>query len=118
MLASVKGDIHDIGKNIVKVVFLNHGYEVIDLGTNVDPELIAETALEKKADFVGLSSLMTTTLGAMEETIRLLQEKGFQGKTIIGGAVTSQEYADEIGADLYARDALDGVRKANTILGL
>ena len=61
---------------------------------------------------------MTTTLGAMEETIRLLQEKGFQGKTIIGGAVTSQEYADEIGADLYARDALDGVRKANTILGL
>ncbi|MFY9496815.1 MAG: homocysteine S-methyltransferase family protein [Halanaerobiales bacterium] len=118
LLASVKGDIHDIGKNIVKVVFLNHGYEVIDLGTNVDPELIAETALEKKVDFVGLSSLMTTTLGAMEETIRLLQEKGFQGKTIIGGAVTSQEYADEIGADLYARDALDGVRKANTILGL
>lgn len=116
VLATVKGDIHDIGKNIVKLIFQNHGYRVIDLGTNVEAEQIVETALKEQVDFVGLSSLMTTTLGAMEETIRLLREKGFQGKTIIGGAVTSQEYADEIGADFHARDALEGVRKANEAL--
>lgn len=113
VLATVKGDIHDIGKNIVKLIFQNHGYRVIDLGTNVEAEQIVETALKEQVDFVGLSSLMTTTLGAMEETIKLLRERGFQGRTIIGGAVTSPDYAEEIGADFHARDALEGVRKAD-----
>ncbi len=116
LLATVKGDIHDIGKNIVKTIFLNHGYDIIDLGANVDSELIVETAIEKSVDFVGLSSLMTTTLEEMITVIKLLNTKKYSGKTIIGGAVTSQEFADEIGADIYARDALDGVRKVNECL--
>ncbi|MFP4660670.1 MAG: homocysteine S-methyltransferase family protein [Halanaerobiales bacterium] len=116
LLATVKGDIHDIGKNIAKTIFLNHGYEIIDLGANVDSELILETALEKNVEFVGLSSLMTTTLDEMRKVIDLLRENNYQGKTIIGGAVTSQEFADEIGADIYAADALDGVKKVNKVL--
>jgi len=116
LLATVKGDIHDIGKNIVKTIFLNHGYDIIDLGANVDSELIVETAIEKRVDFVGLSSLMTTTLEEMVTVINLLNLEKYKGKTIIGGAVTSQEFADEIGADIYAKDALDGVRKVNECL--
>jgi len=116
LIATVKGDIHDIGKNIVKTIFMNHGYEVIDLGANVEAELILKTALQEDVDFIGLSSLMTTTLEEMRRVVELLREKGYQGKIIIGGAVTSQEFANEIGADIYARDALDGVRKANDLL--
>lgn len=115
LLATVKGDIHDIGKNIVKTIFMNHGYEIIDLGANVDTNDIVETAIKKKVDFVGLSSLMTTTLEEMKRVIQVLKEKNYQGKIIIGGAVTSQEYADEIGADIYAKDALDGVKKINKL---
>ncbi|MFW6022510.1 MAG: homocysteine S-methyltransferase family protein [Halanaerobiaceae bacterium] len=118
ILATVKGDIHDIGKNIVKTIFLNHGYEIIDLGANVDTDLIVETALEKEVDFVGLSSLMTTTLEEMRNVVKKLNEKNYQGTIMIGGAVTSQEFADEIGADVYARDALDGVKKANALLNI
>ncbi|MFP4016702.1 MAG: homocysteine S-methyltransferase family protein [Halanaerobiales bacterium] len=118
LLATVKGDIHDIGKNIAKTIFLNHGYDIIDLGANVDSELIVETAMEKNVEFVGLSSLMTTTLEEMRKVIALLQKKNYKGKTIIGGAVTSQEFADEIGADIYAADALDGVNKVNEIIAL
>ncbi len=116
LIATVKGDIHDIGKNIAKTIFMNHGYEVIDLGVNVEADLILEKALQERVDLVGLSSLMTTTLEEMRKVIKLLRENGYQGWTIIGGAVTSQEFADEIGADIYARDALDGVRKANELL--
>ena len=116
LLATVKGDIHNIGKNIVKTIFLNHGYDIIDLGANVDGQLIVETAIEKGVDFVGLSSLMTTTLEEMSTVINLLNEKKYQGNTIIGGAVTSQDFADEIGADIYASDALDGVKKVNAFL--
>ncbi len=118
LLATVKGDIHDIGKNIVKTIFANHGFEVIDLGANVDNHLIVEKALEYGVDFVGLSSLMTTTMDEMGKVIQLLKERDFRGKTIIGGAVTSQEFAEEIGADLYAVDALDGVRKINKIIDI
>lgn len=116
LLATVKGDIHDIGKNIVKTIFANHGFEVIDLGANVDSELIVEKALEHEVDFVGLSALMTTTMDEMGKVISLLKKAGYQGKTIIGGAVTSQEFAEEIGADIYASDALDGVRKVQQFI--
>lgn len=116
LLATVKGDMHDIGKNIVKTIFANHGLEVIDLGANVATELIVEKAFEYDVDLVGLSALMTTTMEEMRHVVSLLKKKDFKGAVIIGGAVTSQEYADEIGADLYAEDALDGVRKINSYL--
>ena len=118
LLATVKDDIHDIGKNIVRTIFGNYGFEVIDLGANVESQLIAQKALEYGVDFVGLSALMTTTMDEMGRVVRLLKEKGYQGKTIIGGAVTSQDFADEIGADLYAFDALDGVHKINQVLDI
>lgn len=116
LLATVAGDIHDLGKNIVKVIFSNYGYEVIDLGSNVETEKIVSTALEEKVDFVGLSALMTTTMEEMRNVIKELNERGYQGRVIIGGAVTSSEFAEEIGADFYARDAMDGVRKINNYL--
>lgn len=116
LLATVKGDIHDIGKNIVKSIFMNYGYEIIDLGANVASELVVEKAIDLDVDFVGLSSLMTTTLKEMKKIVFELKEKDYQGSVIIGGAVTSQEFADEIGADIYAKNALDGVRKANDFL--
>ncbi|MFW5961928.1 MAG: dihydropteroate synthase, partial [bacterium] len=116
LLATVKGDIHDIGKNIVKTIFMNHAYQVIDLGANVSTEEIVKNAIENKVDFVGLSALMTTTMMEMKVSIEKLKAASFNGAVIIGGAVTSQEFADEIAADIYAKDALDGVRKANQYL--
>ncbi len=110
IIATVKGDIHDIGKNIVKLLLENYGFNVIDLGKDVAPEIICEKALELHANFVGLSALMTTTVPAMEETVKLLKIKAPWCKTVVGGAVLTQDYANKIGADKYARDAMEAVR--------
>lgn len=114
ILATVKGDIHDIGKNIVKVLFENYGYQVIDLGKDVPPEKITEAAVKHSADVVGLSALMTTTVGAMEETIKVLRAAG-SFKIVCGGAVLTQDYADSIGADFYAPNAVSAVNYANSL---
>lgn len=116
ILATVKGDIHDIGKNIVKVLLENYSFEVIDLGKDVAPECIIETVLEKEVKLVGLSALMTTTVVSMEETIRQLREKAPDCKVMVGGAVLNQEYADMIGADFYGKDAMQSVYYAQKIL--
>ena len=115
VIATVKGDIHDIGKNIVKVLLQNYGFAVTDLGKDVPPEAVAEAAEETGAALVGLSALMTTTVPAMEETVRLLKARLPQVKTVVGGAVLTQEYADRIGADKYARDAMETVRYAEQL---
>jgi len=117
ILATVKDDIHDIGKNIVKVMLENYGFSVIDLGKDVPAEEIVKTAIEKNIKLVGLSALMTTTVGSMEKTIKLLREKNVDCKVVVGGAVLTEEYADMIGADKYARDAMETVRYAQSIFG-
>ncbi len=111
LMATVEGDIHDIGKNIVCTLLENHGFEVHDLGKNVAAQKILDEALRLKVDAVGLSALMTTTLQQMETTIGLLRDAGIKVLTMVGGAVVTQDYADEINADLYAEDALEAVRK-------
>ena len=116
VIATVKGDIHDIGKNIVKLLLENYGFDVIDLGKDVPPEIVAQKAIDTNAKLVGLSALMTTTVPAMEETINLLKEKAPWCKVVVGGAVLTQEYADKIGADKYAKDAMETVRFAEEIL--
>ena len=116
IIATVKGDIHDIGKNIVKVLLENYDFEVIDLGKDVPPEKIVETAIKENAKLVGLSALMTTTVPAMEETITLLKEKYPSCKSVVGGAVLTKEYADMIKADKYAKDAMEAVRYAETLI--
>lgn len=116
ILATVKGDIHDIGKNIVKVLLENYGFEVIDLGKDVLPEIIVEKALEDDVKLVGLSALMTTTVVSMEETIKLLNVKKPDCKVMVGGAVLNQEYADMIHADFYGKDAMQSVYYAQKIL--
>ncbi len=115
ILATVKGDIHDIGKNIVKVLLENYGYDVLDLGKDVPPETIVETALERDIQLVGLSALMTTTVVSMEETIRLLRKKKPGTKVMVGGAVLTEEYARSIGADCYSKDAMASVRYAESV---
>jgi len=110
VLATVHGDIHDIGKNIVKLLMENYGFQVVDLGKDIAPEVIVSKVIELQADFVGLSALMTTTVPAMEETIKQLKEQAPWCKTLVGGAVLTKEYADKIGADKYAKDAMEGVR--------
>lgn len=117
ILATVKGDIHDIGKNIVKVMLENYSFEIIDLGKDVAPETIVETAIREKISLVGLSALMTTTVVSMEETIRLLREQKPDTKVVVGGAVMTQEYADSIGADCYAPDAMATVHFAEEVFG-
>lgn len=117
ILATVKGDIHDIGKNIVKVIMENYGYEVIDLGRDVPPETIVDTAIRENVPLVGLSALMTTTVVAMEETIKQLHEKKPDTKVMVGGAVMTQEFADQIGADFYGKDAMASVRYAESMFG-
>ncbi|MCR5250304.1 MAG: homocysteine S-methyltransferase family protein [Lachnospiraceae bacterium] len=112
ILATVKGDIHDIGKNIVKVLLENYGFEVIDLGKDVPPELIVETAKKENIRLVGLSALMTTTVPAMEETIRQLNAELPDCRTVVGGAVMTPEYAGMIHADRYCKDAMETVRFA------
>lgn len=116
ILATVKGDIHDIGKNIVKAIMENYGFSVLDLGRDVPPETVVATALEQDMRLVGLSALMTTTVPAMEETIRQLREKRPETRVMVGGAVLTQAYADKIGADFYGKTAMDSVRYAERLL--
>ena len=115
VIATVQGDIHDIGKNIVKLLLENYGFSVVDLGKDVPPEKIVDTVVELNAPLVGLSALMTTTVPAMEETIKKLREEAPWCKTVVGGAVLTQEYADKIGADKYAGDAMETVRYAQSL---
>lgn len=115
VIATVKGDIHDIGKNIVRALLENYGFRVIDLGRDVPPEKVVETARREKARLVGLSALMTTTTAFMAETIRLLKGELPECKVVVGGAVLTAEYAREIGADYYGRDAMATVRVAEEV---
>ncbi len=115
VIATVKGDIHDIGKNIVRLLLENYGFQVCDLGKDVAPNVIVDKVLETHSPLVGLSALMTTTVPSMEETIRLLREKAPFAKVVVGGAVLTQEYADAIGADQYCKDAMDTVRYAEEV---
>ena len=117
ILATVKGDIHDIGKNIVKVLLENYSFDVIDLGKDVPPEEIVETAIKEDVRLVGLSALMTTTVVSMEETIRQLREKKPECKVMVGGAVLNQDYSDMIGADFYGKDAMQSVYYAQQLFG-
>ena len=117
IIATVKGDIHDIGKNIVKVVMENYGYEMIDLGKDVPIEKVVEAVQKTGAKLVGLSALMTTTVVSMEETIRALHEAGCDCKIWVGGAVLTEDYAKQIGADFYAKDAKQSVDIAKMVLG-
>ena len=116
VIATVKGDIHDIGKNIVKVLLENYGFDVIDLGKDVPPEAVVEAVQQSGARLAGLSALMTTTVASMEETIKQLREKVPGCKVMVGGAVLTKEYADMIGADYYAKDAMQSVHYAEEIL--
>ena len=117
VIATVHGDIHDIGKNIVKLLLENYGYNVIDLGKNVPPETVLKAVTDNHAPLVGLSALMTTTVPAMEETVKLIKENAPWCKTVVGGAVLTQDYADKIGADKYAADAMETVRYAESVIG-
>ncbi|MBQ3086767.1 MAG: homocysteine S-methyltransferase family protein [Clostridia bacterium] len=114
VFATVKGDIHDIGKNIVTMLLSNYGFTVIDLGKDVPPQTVAETVVENGVKLVGLSALMTTTLPAMEETVKLLRAVKPDCKVMVGGAVVTQEYADSIGAHFYGKDAMEAVHIAQT----
>jgi methanogenic corrinoid protein MtbC1 len=116
MLATVKGDIHDIGKNICRALLENYGYKVIDLGRDVPPEAIVAAAKREQVRLVGLSALMTTTVGFMEETIRQLHAEVPGCEVTVGGAVLTAEYAKSIKADHYTKDAMELVRLAETIL--
>lgn len=116
VIATVKGDVHDIGKNIVKVLLENYGYKVIDLGKDVAPETIVEAVQKERADLVGLSALMTTTVGAMEETIDKLRSAGLKCPVMVGGAVMTERYAQMIKADRYVRDAMASVHFAQEVL--
>ena len=117
LMATVEGDIHDIGKNIVCTLLENHGFEVIDLGKNVSAARILENATKHNVDAVGLSALMTTTIQQMDVVLEQLKAAGVKVFTMIGGAVVTQEYADKIGADIYAKDALEAVAKIKRMLG-
>ena len=117
VLATVKGDIHDIGKNIVKTLLENYGYTVIDLGKDVAPEAVVEAARQHNVSLVGLSALMTTTLGAMEDTIKLIKENKLDCRIVVGGAVLTADYAEKIGADFYAKDAKETVDIAKKVYG-
>ena len=115
IVATVKGDIHDIGKNIVKVILENYGYEIIDLGRDVAPEKIVEVVKEENVKLVGLSALMTTTLPAMQETINQLKDLE-DIKVMVGGAVLTEDYSKQIGADYYSKDAKMAVDIAKEVL--
>ena len=117
LLATVKNDVHDIGKNIVKMLLENYGYRVIDLGRDVSPETVVQVALETKAPLVGLSSLMTTTAQNIAATIQALRKAGAPCKVMVGGAVVTQEFADRIGADFYTKDAAHSARVAAQVFG-
>lgn len=116
VIATVEGDIHDIGKNLVALMLKNYGFHVIDLGKDVSKEKIIEAAIEHKAQVIALSALMTTTMQQMKHVIQYAKEKEVNAKVIVGGAVITQEYADEIGADGYSKDAADAVKLTQRLL--
>ena len=118
VIATVKGDIHDIGKNIVKVLLENYGFQVIDLGKDVAPEKVVETVVAENAPLCGLSALMTTTVPAMEETIKQLRIAAPWCRIVVGGAELTEKYAQSIGADKYASDAMETVRYAEKICSM
>mgnify|MGYP000771536941 CR=1 FL=1 len=118
LVATVKGDIHDIGKNIVRVILENYGFEVLDLGRDVPVETVVDTVREKDVHLVGLSALMTTTLKSMEETIAALHAAKLDCKIMVGGAVLTPEYAEKIGADWYAKDAKRSADIAKEFFGV
>ena len=115
VLCTVRGDIHDIGKNIVRMLLENYGFEVIDLGRDVPPQTVAAAVVERRARLVGLSALMTSTVPAMAETIELLRERAPWCKVVVGGAVLTPEYAQMVGADFYAKDATETARIAGEL---
>ena len=117
VLATVQGDIHDIGKNIVRVVLENYGYTVVDLGRDVPVQTVVDAVIRENAKLVGLSALMTTTVRSMAETIAALRRSGHDCKIMVGGAVLTEEYAAQIGADYYAKDAKAGADIAKKVLG-
>ena len=117
VIATVKGDIHDIGKNIVKVIMDNYGFKMIDLGKNVPAEEIVETVQKRDIRLVGLSALMTTTLGSMEETIKAVKDAAPDCRVMVGGAVLTEDYAKSIGADYYCKDAMKSVEAAQQVFG-
>ena len=119
VLGTVRGDLHDIGKNLVAMMLEGAGFEIIDLGVDVSPEKFIETAKEKKADLVGLSALLTTTMPSMKDVVKAVGDSGLKDKVkvIIGGAPLTQSYADEIGADGYAPDAASAVDEVKQLLG-
>ena len=115
IVATVKGDIHDIGKNICRALLENYGFKVIDLGRDVPPEKVVDAARRENARLVGLSALMTTTVGFMEQTVKLVHEELPGCKVTVGGAVLTDEYARKIGADFYSKDAMELVRLAESL---
>ena len=115
VIATVKGDIHDIGKNIVKVIMENYGFRMIDLGRDVPVETIVDTVVEKNIKLVGLSALMTTTLKSMEDTITAVKAAAPDCKVMVGGAVLTADYAEKIGADYYCKDAMKSVEAAQEV---
>ena len=117
VVCTVKGDIHDIGKNIVRMLLENYGYDVIDLGRDVEPQLVVDTVVEHHIELVGLSALMTGTVPAMADTIALLRDQAPWCKVVVGGAVLNPEYAKMVGADFYAKDATETARIAGEVLG-
>ena len=117
VIATVKGDIHDIGKNICRALLENYGFKVIDLGRDVPPERVVEAARREKARLVGLSALMTTTVVFMEQTVKLVHESLPDCKVAVGGAVLTADYAAKIGADFYSKDAMGLVRLAEKFFG-
>ena len=118
VIATVHGDIHDIGKNLVALMLKNYGFDVIDLGKDVPREEIIRVAKEKNASIIALSALMTTTMKEMKNVVDLAHKEGLDSKIIIGGAVVTQDYADEIGADGYSSDAADAVRVVKQLLNI
>lgn len=120
VLGTVRGDLHDIGKNLVAMMLEGAGFEIIDLGVDVSPEKFIEIAKEKKADLVGLSALLTTTMPSMKDVVKAVRDSGLKDKVkvIIGGAPLTQSYADEIGADGYAPDAASAVDEVKELLGI
>ena len=116
LLATVQGDIHDLGKNIVHALLENNGYQIIDLGKDVAPDILLKTVKEKQVDAVGLCSLMTTTLPRLSESVHILKKFNPDLKIIVGGAVVTKEYARQAGADAYARDGIAAVREADQLL--
>lgn len=117
IVATVKGDIHDLGKNIVAALLENNGYRVVDLGKDVDPAEIVAAVKREGATVVGICSLMTTTMPMIDVTIQAIRDAGLPSKVIVGGAVLTQEYADKAGADSYAKDGISAVNIVKRLLG-